>query len=87
MLTVLFYFHYVLNAIFEFWSIPTNVLWVLGVFCKPFGFKQIRQAFVKFSVNVNGNDFIDVDLLMLRKTVYVKQPFNKMLKLVGCFCE
>lgn len=47
MLTVLFYFHYVLNAIFEFWSIPTNVLWVLGVFCKPFGFKQIRQAFVK----------------------------------------
>lgn len=34
----------------------------LDVFCKPFGFKQISQLFVKFSVNVNGNDFIDVDL-------------------------
>lgn len=46
----------------EFWSIPSNVLWVLDVFCKPLGFKQISQVSVKSSVNVNGNDFIDVDL-------------------------
>ena len=45
---------------FEFWSIPSKVLWVLGAFCKPFGFKQTSQVSVKFSVNVN--DFIDVDL-------------------------
>jgi len=58
----LVYYYYVLNAIFEFWSIPTNVLWVLGLFCKPFGFKQISQVSVKFSVNVNGNDCVAVDL-------------------------
>lgn len=58
----LLYYYFVLNAILEFWSIPTNVLWFSDVFCKPFGFKQISHLSVKFSVNVNGNDFIAVDL-------------------------
>lgn len=37
-------------------------LWFSAVFCKLFGFKQISHLSVKFSVNVNGNDFIAVDL-------------------------
>ena len=32
------------------------------MFCKRFGFKQISRVSVKSSVNVNGNDFRDVDL-------------------------
>lgn len=54
----------------EFWSIPTNVLWLLDVFCKPFGFKQISQVLsVKLSVTVNGNDFIvgDPDSVTVEK--------------------
>ena len=59
-----FPFHYycALNATFEFWSIPRNVLWVWGVFCKPLGFNQISQVSVKFPVNVHGNEFVAVDL-------------------------
>ena len=30
------------------------------MFCKRFGFKQIGDVSVKFSVNVNGNDFLGV---------------------------
>ena len=54
----LFDYYCVLNAIVEFWSVPSNALWVLDVFCKLFGFTQISQVSVKFSVNVNRNDFI-----------------------------
>ena len=32
------------------------------MFCKPLGFKQIGHVSVKFSVNVNGNDFLGVGL-------------------------
>lgn len=79
----------VLNAVFEFWSISSNVLWVLDVFSKPFGFQQISQASVKVSVNVLGNYFIDVDLdyVTVEKALSVKQTFNKIVKLVCCFCE
>lgn len=40
------------------------------MFCKPFGFKQISQVLsVKFSVTVNGNDFIvgDPDSVTVEK--------------------
>lgn len=85
----LFYYYTALNAIFEFWSVPSNVLWGLDMFCELFGFKQIRQMSAKFPVNVNGNDFIDVSLdhITDKKKLYMKQPFNKMRKLVDCSCE
>ena len=86
----LFYYYYVRNAIFEFWSIPSSGLWVFDVFCKRFGFKQISDVSVKPSVNVNGNDFREVDLddvTVEKKPVSMKHPFKRMLKLVGCFCE
>ena len=61
-----------------------------GCVCKLFGFKEISQVSVKFSVNVNGNDFIGVDLdyvTVEKKMVSTKHPFNRMLTLIGCFCE
>ena len=60
------------------------------MFCKRFGFKQISDVSVKPSVNVNGNDFREVDLddvTVEKKPVSMKHPFKRMLKLVGCFCE
>ena len=45
--TFLLCYDYVLNAIVECRPVPRNVLWVLGVFCKPFGFKQISQVSIK----------------------------------------
>ena len=58
----LVYYYCVLKGILELWSIPRNILWVLDVFWKLFGFQQISQVSIKFSVRVHGNDFKDVGL-------------------------
>ena len=81
----LLYYYLVGNAVFELWSVPSNGLWGLDVSCKLSGFKQIGQVSVKFSVNGNGRGFIDVSLDYVT-VVSIKQPFHKLLKLVGSFC-
>ena len=82
----LLYYYLVGNSVFELRSVPSNGLCGLDVSCKLSGFKPIGQVSVKFSVNGNRRGFIDVDLDYV-PVVSIKQPFNKLLKLVGCFCE